>query len=496
VWVAVAAGGCGGGPGSRDIVTRGELSSGEGGPKIAQITDLGDIGSLPRSGTMPPPDSDDRFSLGELILIEGNNFGQRPAIRVGGQSVRVLARTGAGGVVCRIPTGIDSGTIEIVVSHEGGRDATSVGVERYGVLLDGTTGQVHFIALGRGSEGDVRARLPIPGAFDARISPDGRAAYVVANPDRADQTAAVHVISLTAAGGPRHARALHLDLAQVTAFGVAERAPLGAVAGGGKMVMLDLRNALRPQALAPFPLIAEAHALAVHPDGKQVALLSPRDNILTPINLGKRGLPHMDRTVDLLPDERAPAAVDLEFAPGGGELWVLLGDGPTTPEGEARPTRLAMVSWETGLPRVERTVEVKQAPGVPVALAVARRARSATRPAPIIIATVSRKLFANDPSFVPSRLEDLGQIVATDADGNGRVLSSQTAVFGDPEVSHDLAWAVSPTIRLFRGAGGTKFELGLSFDPLPETRGKYRFVKLGDGRPSGLKRPPVFAIAP
>jgi hypothetical protein len=175
---------------------------------------------------------------------------------------------------------------------------------------------------------------------------------------------------------------------------------------------------------------------------------------------------------------------------------VLLGDGPAMSDESARPTRLAVVSWETGRPRLEGTAEVKRATGAPVALAVGRRVRSATRPAPILIATVNRKLYSNEDGLVPSKLPDLGQIVAADLEGRSKVLSRQTAVFGDPEISHDLAWAVSPTIRLLRGGGGTRFELGLSFEPLAGTRGKYRFVKLGDGRPSGLKKPPVFAIAP
>ncbi|HYU14975.1 MAG TPA: IPT/TIG domain-containing protein [Candidatus Acidoferrum sp.] len=500
-WVLVclaAAAGCGGAGGARDIVQRDELSSSAAGPKITRVTDLGDMRTpLPRRGVMPRPDSDDRFALGELILIEGNDFGRLPAVRIGGQAVRILARTGTGGIVCRIPAGIDSGTIEIVISHEGGRDATSIGVERYAVLVDRTTGQVHFVALGRGSEGDVRATLAIPGALDARISPDGRAAYVVANPGPADETATLHVISLTAAGGPKPVRTLHLDLAHVVAFGVATRAPLGAVAGRGRLVLLDLKSALRPRALAPFPLVAEPGSLAVEPDGARIGLLSPRDNILTPIDVRQRDLPHVEQSVDLLPGEREPMAVDLEFSPGGGELWVLLGDGPRArSDDEIHPTRLVSVSWETGTPRIESTAEVKKATGVPVALAVGRRARSASRPAPILIATVSRKLYATGPGIAPSRLGDLGQIVAADMSGHSRVLSSHTAVYGDPEVSHDLAWVVSPTVRLLRGAGGTRFELGLSFDPLPDTRGKYRFVKLGEGRPAGLKRPPVFAIAP
>jgi hypothetical protein len=133
--------------------------------------------------------------------------------------------------------------------------------------------------------------------------------------------------------------------------------------------------------------------------------------------------------------------------------------------------------------------------GAPVALAVGPRIGTARRPTPVVIATVNRELYSNAPDLVPSRLRDLGFIVAAFADGSTHVLSRQTAVFGDLEVTHDLGWAVSPAIRLLRAAGGTRFELGLSFDPLGPGR-PYKFVKLGEGRPAGLKRPPAFAIAP
>jgi hypothetical protein len=493
MWLAAA--GCGGEPGAREIVDTEQLPPGQLAPRIYRVTDLGDMQSLPRRGAMPAADSDDRFSLGELVLIQGTDFGRLPAIRIGGQAVRILARTGDGGVVCRIPAGIDSGTIDVVVSHEGGRDLTRVAVERNAVMVDRSSGKVHFVALGRGTESDVRRSFSIPGAFDARVSPDGQVAYVVANPGGPTETASVHVISLTASGGPKRLPALHLDIARVVAFGVAERARLGAVIGRRGLVLLDLRRPREPTALAGFPLIDQAHAVAVHPEGKKVALLSPRDNVLTSIDVSVPYRPRIEETINLLPGERSPAAVEVEFAPSGNSAWVLVGDGPTVPARNARPIRLVSVSWETGRPRIEQTIELTEARGAPVALAVGRRIGTARRPTPVVIATVNRQLYSNAADVVPSKLGDLGFIMAVFANGSTRVLSRPTAVYGDPEVSHDLAWAVSPAIRLLRSEGGTKFELGLSFDPLGPRR-KYQFVKLSEGRPAGLKRPPVFAIAP
>lgn len=495
LWVAVAVG-CGGEPSPREIVDTEQLPRGQLGPRISRVSDLGDMRSLPRSGMMPEADSDDRFSLGELVLIQGTDFGRLPAVRIGGAAVRILARTGDGGIVCRIPAGIDSGTIEIVVSHEGGRDATFVGVERHAVLVDRSSSQVHFVALGRGVESEVRRSFTIPGAFDARVSPDGQAAYVVANPSGPTETASVHVVSLTASGGPKRLPALHLDVARVVAFGVAERARLGAAVGRRGLVLIDLRRPREPRALPSYPLVDQVHAVALHPEGKKVALLSPRDNVLTSIDISARDRPRIEDTINLLPGVRGrPMAVDVEFAPSGNSAWVLLGDGPTVAEGGARPTRLVSVSWETGRPRIEQTVELRGATGAPVALAVGRRIGTARRPTPVVIATVNRQLYSNAQDVVPSKLGDLGTILAAFPDGSTKVLSRPTAVYGDPEVSHDLAWAVSPAIRLLRSEGGTKFELGLSFDPLGPRR-RYQFVKLSEGKPAGLRRPPVFAIAP
>jgi hypothetical protein len=491
VWVAVA-GGCGGGPEAREIVEPEQLPRGELGPKISRVTDLGEMRSLPERGMLPVADSDDRFALGELVLIEGTDFGRLPAVRIGGVRVRVLARTGDGAIVCRVPAGIDSGTVEIVVAHERGRDATSVGIERHAVLVDRVAEMVHFVALGRGTEGEVRATFHIPGALDARISADAQAAYVVANPSGPTETVSVHIISLTASGGPRKLPSLHLDLARAAAFVVAEKAKLGAVVGRRDLVLLDFRRPLEPTAMPSFPLVQVAHGVALHPQGKKIALISPRDNRLTTIDLAVRERPRIESTLNLLQGERDPMAVDVEFAPSGRSAWVLLGDGPRVDEGRARPTRLVSVSWETDEPRLDQNIELDKVQGAPVALAVGRSIGTAKRPTPLVIATVNRELYGDT---VPSRLPDLGQVLAVFPNGTTRVLSRPTAVYGDPEVSHDLAWAVSPAIRLLRAAGGTEFEMGLSFDPLGPNR-NYRFVKLSEGRPAGLKQPPVFAIAP
>ena len=126
--VAVAMASACGGPGAREIVGMEDVPGGSDAPKIAKVTDLGDVPALLASGQLPVKDSDGKFAIGELVLIEGSGFGKLPAVKVGGAPLDIEARTGNGGVVGRIPPRIDSGAAEVSVSSGGGRDGGPVAV--------------------------------------------------------------------------------------------------------------------------------------------------------------------------------------------------------------------------------------------------------------------------------------------------------------------------------------------------------------------------------
>src|SRR5690606_20715834 len=157
-----------------------------------------------------------------------------------------------------IPTGIDAGLAEVEVSHPGGRDATTVEVERHGVLVDRAGGRVHVIGLGRGTEAQIRASFPVDGVVDAAISFDGQIAYPVANPAGAAATSSLHVIALTAAGGPKLLRQIHLPLPRGSALATAQAAPVAAVAGSGKFLVLDLGVPRTPSLGEVIPLVGDA----------------------------------------------------------------------------------------------------------------------------------------------------------------------------------------------------------------------------------------------
>src|SRR5690606_7427307 len=332
----------------RDLVGLDQVPGGSDPPQIERITDLGDLGPLPARGPLPATDSDGQIAIGELILVEGKDLGKLPTLRIGDAPVEVVARTGAGGVIGRVPPGIDAGPVEVVLSHPGGRDSATISVERHAVVVDRPAGQVHVVALGRDNAARLRASFPLPGALDAAISWDGQVAYVAVNPTGAGGSASIHVIALPSAGQPRLLRKHLLPLPKVAALGAAAAAPVAAVAGSGKLVVLDLGVPRTPAIGAAFPLVGDARALAVQPQGRRLVVLSPHDNELTPVDLSRPDQPRVEQPVDLLPDEREPLAIDVEFAPGGNEVWALCGDQPTTVAGGSHPTRLVVVDWETG----------------------------------------------------------------------------------------------------------------------------------------------------
>lgn len=503
VFAALGAVAACGGPGARDLVGMDQVPGSSDAPKIARIVDLGDVGLLPPRGEVPQGDSDNVYVMGELVLVEGEDFGKLPALQMGGAPVDIVARTGAGGIVARIPPGIDAGPTEVTVTHPGGRDATTIETIRSAVVIDRAAGTVHVLALGRGDTGRAAAAYPIPGASFAAFSPDAQVAYVVANPTTASGSATMYVIALTSSGGPKLLPDHRLGLPQVTAFATSTGAPLGAVAGSGKLVLLDLGVPRTPTVGQPFPLVGDALALAIHPTGKRIVALSPHDNKMTPLDLSDRRSPRVELPVDLLPGEREPMAVDLEFAPGGEEVWAVCGDGPESLAGGTHPTRLVVVSWETNVPAVHRTADLAAA-GAPLGISVGRREsigsataiRSTRRRAPIVVASVSPQLYSREPGFTPSKVADLGQLVSADLDGRAQVLLTQTALYGEPSITHDLTRVLSPTVRLVRGAGGTEFELGLTMQPMPGTPGATRYLKLAAATPAALVTPPRFALAP
>ncbi len=128
------AGGCRGGS-LPEIVGPRWLAAG-GTPAIDRVVDLG-ARTLPVRGPLVAENRDGRAVIGDLLLLEGSGFGKQPEVAIGGRSAGVLLRVKGGGVVVRVPWGIDPGDVPIVVANGFGEARATFPIRRLAVVVDG-----------------------------------------------------------------------------------------------------------------------------------------------------------------------------------------------------------------------------------------------------------------------------------------------------------------------------------------------------------------------
>ncbi|HWE30878.1 MAG TPA: hypothetical protein VHB97_22880, partial [Polyangia bacterium] len=107
------------GAGFPEIIDVRYVTSSFGAPRISRIRDAGGP-AVPESGAWQG-EPDGVAVPGELLVIEGDNFGRLPTVSIGGRATTIVARTAGGGIVARVPSGVPVGDATIVVSQPRGR---------------------------------------------------------------------------------------------------------------------------------------------------------------------------------------------------------------------------------------------------------------------------------------------------------------------------------------------------------------------------------------
>ncbi len=510
VGVLALLGGACGGAGSRVVVNPRQVDAASGAPKVRRVTDLGDMGAIPASGNkLPRFDSDGVFVVGELVLVEGDDFGKLPTVNIGGRPAVVLARTGSGGIVTRIPPDVASGTAEVEVSHTKGRGAKKIEIRRYGFVVQPGVGKVYAFTIGTDGTAKEQTFLSVAGAKDVAYSSDGAAAYVAVEALDAGERASVEVIATTTAEAPKAVRNLLLRGSKARLVSCAAEAPVCAVVGGGYMTAIDTRIARNPSLYEPVKLGADADgltALGMAPDGRLVVLLNRERNTLVPYDLSNPRAARRGEPLTLLPDQRVPLITDFGFAPGGKQVWVLSGDNREALIAGSHPARLLVVTVNGASLSLKADAEIAGA-DAPTALAVARREsimgataiRSTARRAAVVVAGVSRDLLRmlNETGKEPLQLlgepMTMGQLVRTDLEGKGQVIWSDEAFVTDVEMSHDVRWLVASTTKVSRAGGAPALQFGVLV--LSLSGGKASFLALGDGGRNPLARASI-ALSP
>ncbi len=320
-----------------DVVEVREVSTTFGPPSVSRIRDAG-AARLPQTGAWRG-EPDGVAGPGELLVIEGDNFGRLPTVSIGGRATTIVARTEGGGIVARVPPGVPGGTVPVVVSQPKGRAQKSFPIRRLAVVAH--AGQLTFLRVDKDRAEPVGKPLPVPGARLVRISGDGAAAYAIANRADGDHLVAV---DLCAPGGPRIA--VEKKLAHHGALlAAAMDAPVAAVVGVGEVTVISTRDAVNPALFEPMDLPMGAkgpRAIELSPDGKLLAVLVADGNRLVVLDVTSPPNGGVVTAVDLLPDQKLPLVRDLAFASDGETLWIVSGDNDKTLPA-VQPTRLTAV---------------------------------------------------------------------------------------------------------------------------------------------------------
>jgi hypothetical protein len=494
------------GPGLPDVVDPNEIGSSFGAPSIDRVRDAGNV-RVPVTGNWKG-ESDGVACPGEVIVIEGDNFGRLPTVSVGGRATTILARTVGGGIVARVPSGVFSGKVDVTVSQPKGKAHKELAMRRLSVVAH--AGKVHLLEVQKDGVRPIVAPIDVPGARTVRLSSDGAAAYVLSG----DKLVAIDLTTLRIS----QEMMLTHKAEQLTA---AADKPLLLVMGGGKITFFSTVLSSRP---APYPSIdlpaalKTAHSLALSPEGRLLAGLLADGNRLVTFELQEN--PPAVRpynTIDLLPGDRLPLVRDLSWASDGETLWVVSGDNQQSLPA-AMPTRLTAVHIpprETSKPldpkselmSVWRTQAVTGATA-PLGIAVARgqpvasgtTIRLPPEKAAVFISSVNGNLFKlADAAVVPEVVDKLwrpqrpAMMVRADINGGGGPLFASPIIMSSVDLTPDAQWVVATAARLAPAPPDKTIVLdfGVVFSPVWGSPTP-TFVSLGTMPAAELK--PPFAI--
>ena len=323
-----------------------DVSKAGGPPEVVKMVDLG-TGAAPRMGEeVIARGGQGRVVIGELLYLLGKDFGKQPRISIGGRGTQVLAHTAGGGVVVRVPWGIDHGKVVVDVVHNRGRGSATLRIDRLGVALAG--GKLWPFRLQ--FDGKITGLKPmeLPGARLLSMSHDGSAAYAVGG----EGEGRMWVIDLTGAT-PKLVEERKLGKGTPMAVVAASQRPFGGVISDETITLFSTDNAINPTLYTPqkTPVALLKKGIisaAMGGQAKSLALLMSDLNEVALINMSEPTKLSGHTLLKILPGEVLSLATDLRFSADGGSLWVVSGDNPRSVEGGLQPARLTMLRVTAG----------------------------------------------------------------------------------------------------------------------------------------------------
>jgi len=315
-----------------------DLSEASSGPKVTRILDLGNA-EVPTAGDVIRTGMNAQAVIGELLFVQGSEFGRGPSVSIGGLPTAVLARTENGGILVRVPVGVPAGTQNVVVSTHKGVSSLPFEFRRFAAAGSPGNSKISLMeapAFKEISTIDIGAD---PAAIEfSRTKP---MMYIVTQtpapcrdkPAGTDCVPHLLTVDLTLPDFPV-VQKQRLVSGYVLNFSLArtqDRA-LVATSGGLQVVSLEYRTPIVHQ---------KASWTAKTPDGKTAAVLLRTENRLALFDVSVPDVPKEGPQINLLPEEKAPLVKTMAFH-GTRSTQTLYVAGGDTPES-------LVVGWHPGV---------------------------------------------------------------------------------------------------------------------------------------------------
>ncbi len=460
--------------GDRAIARPRHIAESSGAPEVQQVVDLGDLTAIPSKGDVPTTASDGKFVVGELILVEGDDFGKLPTLTIGGRPAKSLARTKNGGILARIPAEVAAGPIAVEVSHPEGRHSKTIEVQRF-LALAGP--EAVFLAVAH-ADGKVNTAgsVDVQHTSDLCFGFDGRALYLGVGKERS-----LKVVSMAAKNAPRFVQSYSLGKGDFVELACRPGVTTVAALDRNQVTFFDARVATALSVSGVVALSDEAIAAALSPAGDYLAVLSGAGNTLSLVSVAQG---KTVSSVEVLEGETVPLLRDLVFSPSGDEIWVLSGDSATSLVAGTRPTKISRVAVKgadltlLGAASIERTSPNTTSASRPGFLAVSQREA-------IMAAAVIRSTAERATMLLTSTMETgKSTLVRVDLEGKTSMLAEQKGMLSRALVSHDQQWAYA----------AMQTQAGLGIVHVPADGGTAEFLPLSKSSANQVAIP--FAIAP
>ena len=322
----------------------------QGPPTIERVQDLGGL-PLPPSGPLSTEHSDQVFTPGEWLALQGRNLSPESRIVIGGRTAPVLGVLDGAGLLLRVPRGVSPGPQKLQIDNGVGTAQLQLPMAIYAF-----GGDVHGNALRIRQLGPERTepqefadkQLDIP-FLKARfqvLSPDGSILYALQEPtsdeapEQPDAATApppsgtvvcdLRVVHLGGKKGPRQVAEIPLALIGPPT-GLA-MGPFGqlVVLQKRQLTIFDTSNPVQPQPLIQLPLAAPEQTRELvdaefFADGRTLAVLEAYGNQVHLIDLGVPSQPRLLGALSLSDSYEQPFSIDLAPGQDGQSLWVLQG---------------------------------------------------------------------------------------------------------------------------------------------------------------------------